>query len=180
MKRSRSRDTIMGAPWATRMMFGGIEINGQRRLRSPSDPMLTDKTIYRDQSFAHGIDGDEKTFEGDGAKQSRSIGCNEAWGGDFIAVESQLCFGDGPCISLSSSDDHSLRTRGFQFEFIRQGLWHDAQSRAGIDKELNFFDAPGRPGQMSLDVKNSHLIYLFKNKDIVSLSIGNAIARNEA
>lgn len=141
--------------------------------------MLTDKTIYRDQSFANGIYGDEKTFEGDGTKQRRSIGGNEAWRGDFIAVESQPCFGDGPCVSLSSSDDHSLRTRGFQFELFRQRLRYDAQSRAGIDKELNFFDMPRRPGQMSLYVKKSHLNYFFKNKDIVSPSIGNAIVRNE-
>ena len=126
--------------------------------------MLTDKTVYRDQSLANGIDGDEKTFEGDGAEQSRFIGCNEAWGGDFIAVESQLCFGDGPYASPSSGEHHSLRTRGFQFELYRQRLRYDAQSRAGIDKELNFFDMPGRPGQMSFYVEKSHLNYLFKKQ----------------
>ncbi len=162
------------------MMFGGIEINGQRRLRSPSDPVLTDKTIYRDQSFAQGVDGDEKTFEGDGAEQSRSIGCNEAWGGEFIAVECQLGFGDGPCISPSSSDDHSLRTRGFQFELIRQRSRDDDQSRAGIDQELHFFDLPRRPGQLSFYVEKPHLNYLLQNRAIVSPPITNAIARIDA
>jgi hypothetical protein len=123
----------------------------------PSDPALTDKTVDRDQPLANGIDGDEKTFEGDSTEQRRSIGSNEAWRGNFIAVESQLCFGDGPGVSPSSSDHHSLRTRGCQFELFRQRSWHDGQSRAGIDKELNFFDMPRRPGQMSFYVKKSHL-----------------------
>jgi hypothetical protein len=145
-----------------------------------SVPMLTDKTAYRDQSLANGIDGDEKTFAGDSAEQRRSIGSNEAWRGNFIAVESQLCFGDGPGVSPPSSDHHSLRTRGCQFELFRQRSWHDGQSRASIDKELNFFDMPRRPGQMSFYVKNSHLNDHFKNKPILSKSMSNATARNKA
>ena len=138
--------------------------------------MLTDKTVYRDQSLANGIYGDEKTFKGDSTEQRRSIGRNEARRGNFVSVESQLCFGDGPCVAPSAGEHHSLRTRGFQFELFRQRSWHDGQSRAGIDKELNFFDMPRRPSQMSFYVEKTHLNYLFKNKTIVANSTSNATA----
>jgi len=180
MKTGRGRDTVGDA------LGNAYDVRRNRVRRSteidvsPSDPVLTDKTVYRDQSFANWIDGDEKAFESDSAEQRRSIGCNEAWRGNFIAVESQLCFGDGPCVAPPSSDDHSLRARGFQLELFRQRSRHDGQSRTGIDKELNFFDVPRRSGQMSFYVEKPHLKYLFRNQVIVAKSISNATARNEA
>ena len=111
-----------------------------------NDCMLADKSIYGDQTLTNGIDRNEKTFESNRAEQRRSIWSDETWSGYFLAVESQLGFGDGPDIALSASDHHALRTGGFQRELFRQRARHDAQCSASFDEEFDFFDVPGRAG----------------------------------
>ena len=61
-----------------------------------ADLLLTDKPFYRNQALADGIDGEEKTFESDGAEQCWTLRRNKAWSRDFIAIQSQPCFGYGP------------------------------------------------------------------------------------
>ena len=58
-----------------------------------ADPMLTDKTVHRNQALADGVDGEEKTFESDGAEQGWTLRRNKAWSRDFIAIQRQPCFG---------------------------------------------------------------------------------------
>ncbi len=122
-----------------------------------------DKSVYRNQSLGYGINGEEKTFKSHGAEQWRTVGGNEAGSRDFIAVQSQPCFRDGPNVSLSAGDHDALRASRLQFEPFRQRARYHVQSGAGVDKELNFFDAPSRTRQMSFDMEKSHLKYLFKN-----------------
>ena len=55
--------------------------------RRRADPVLTDKPVYRDQALADGIDGEEKTFESDGAEQSWTLRRNKTWSRDFIAIQ---------------------------------------------------------------------------------------------
>ena len=138
--------------------------------------MLTDKSIYGDQTLTNGIDRDEKTFKSDRAEERWTSGSNEAWSGDFLAVESQLGFGDGPDIALSASDHHALRTGGFQRELFRQRARHDAERRTSIDEEFDLFDIPGRAGQLSLYVKKSHGESFFMNVVIVAQPANNATA----
>jgi hypothetical protein len=109
-------------------------------------PALTDKSVYGDQALTHGIDRKEKTFESDRAKQGWSLRRNKARSRDFVAVQSQLRFGYGPNISLSTRDYDALRTGGFQFEPFRQRAGHHAECRTGVHKKLNFFNAPRRTG----------------------------------
>ena len=114
--------------------------------------MLTDKAVNGNQSLANRIDGDEKTFKSNRAEQRRSIWSDETWSGDFLAVESQLGFGDGPDIALSASDHHALRTGGFQRELFRQRARHDAQCSASFDEEFDFFDI-ARSGRSNVPLR---------------------------
>jgi hypothetical protein len=121
------------------------------------------KPVYGNQSLADGINCQEKTFKSHGAEQRRTVGGNEAGSRDLIAVQSQPCFCHGPNVSLSAGDHDALRASRLQFEPFRQRARYHVQSGAGVDKELNFFNAPGRTRQMSFDMEKSHLKYLFKN-----------------
>ena len=136
------------------------------------DPVLTDKPVYRDQALADGIDGEEKTFESDGAEQGWTLRRNKAWSRDFIAIQSQPCFGYGPDISLSACDHDALRAGGFQLKPFRQRSWHHAKRSASVHKKLNFFNTPRRTGQMALYVEQSHIKSILKN-------IGHCSAANK-
>jgi len=131
-------------------------------------PVLTDEPIYRDQALADGIDGKEETFKSDGAEQRRTVGSNEARSSDFIAIQSQSCLRYGPYLSLSAGDHDALGASRLQLKPFRQRPRHHAQSSAGVHKKLNVFDMSCRAGQMSLDVKKSHLNSLSKTCCIVA------------
>jgi len=118
-----------------------------------SQTELADEPVYGNQSFADGINCQEKTFKSHGAEQRRTVGRNEAGSRDFIAVQSQPRFRHGPNVSLSAGDHHALGASRLQFEPFRQRARYHTQSGAGVDKELNFFDSPGRTGQMSFYVE---------------------------
>jgi hypothetical protein len=139
-----------------------------------ADPVLTDKPVYRDQALADGIDGEEKTFEGDGAKQGWTLRRNKAWSRDCIAIQSQPCFGYGPDVSLSARDHDALRAGGFQLKPFRQRSWHHTERSASIHKKLNFFNTPRRTAQMALNVEQSHIKNLLKNTAIVAQPTNNA------
>jgi hypothetical protein len=139
-----------------------------------ADPQLSDKPIYRDQPLGDRIDCEEKTFQSHGTEQRRTVGRNEAWSRDFIAVQSQPRFGYGPYVSLSAGDHDALRACGLELKPFRQRSGHHAKSGAGVDKKLNFFDASCRAGQMSLYVEQSHLKYPLKNTAIVAQPTNNA------
>jgi hypothetical protein len=139
-----------------------------------ADPQLADKPIYGDQTLADRIDCEEKTFKSNGAEQRRTVGRNEAWSRDFIAVQSQPRFGYRPYVSLSASDHDALRSCGLELKPFRQRLGHHAQSSAGVYKKLNFFDTSRRTGQASLYVKQSHRECLLKNTAIVAQPTNNA------
>lgn len=126
-------------------------------------PVGLHKPVYGYQALGDGINRQEKTFKSHGAEQRRTVGGNEAGCRDFVAVQNQPRFRDGPNVSLSAGDHDALGARGLQFEPFRQRARHDAQSGAGVDKELNFFDTPGRTRQLSFDMEKSHLSYHFKN-----------------
>jgi hypothetical protein len=145
----------------------GIESRGD-------DPALTDKPVYRDQALADGIDGEEKAFESDGAEQGWTLRRNKAWSRDFIAIQSQSCFGYGPDVTLSARDHDALRAGGFQLKSFRQRSRHHARGRAGVHKKLNFFNKPRRTGQMALYVEQSHIESLLKNRAIVAQPTNNA------
>jgi hypothetical protein len=132
------------------------------------DLALTDKPVYRDQALADWIDGEEKTFEGDGAEQRRTIGCDKALSSDFVAVQSQTCLRHGPNISLPTSDHDALRPNRFQLKPFSQRPWYYSKGSAGVDKQLNFFATPCWAGQPSLYVKQSHLKSLLKRKPILT------------
>jgi hypothetical protein len=148
-----------------------VAIEGRRY-----DPVLTDKSVNRDQAFADGIDGEEETFESDGAKQGRTLRRNKARSCDFIAIQSQPCFRYGPDVSLSARDHDALRAGGFQLKLVRQRLRHHAKCCAGVHEKLNFFDTPRRTGQMAFYVEQSHFKRLFKNRVIVAQPIDRARA----
>jgi hypothetical protein len=148
-----------------------VAIEGRRY-----DPVLTDKSVNRDQAFADGIHGEEETFKSDGAKQSWTLWRNKAWSCDFIAIQSQPCFRYGPDVSLSASDHDALRAGGFQLKLVRQRSRHHAKCCAGVHEKLNFFDTPRRTGQMAFYVKQSHFNRLFKNRVIVAQQIDSARA----
>ena len=139
-----------------------------------SQTELTDKPVHGNQAFADGINRQEKTFKSHGAEQRRTIGSNKTLSSDFIAVQTQPCFGYGPDVSLSASDHDALRTHGLQLKPFRQRSGHHAKSSAGVHKKLNFFDTSRRAGQMSLYVKQSHLKCHLSNMVIVAQSISNA------
>ena len=138
--------------------------------------MLTDKAVNGDQTLTNGVDRNEKTFESDSAEERWTSGSDEAWSGDFLAVESQLGFGDGPDIALSASDHDALRTGGIQRELFRQRARYDAERRTSIDEEFDLFDIPGRAGQLSLYVKKSHGESFFMKVVIVAQPANNASA----
>lgn len=138
------------------------------------DIALTDKSFYRDQALADGINGEEKAFESDGAEQGWTLRRNKARSRDFIAIQGQPCFGYGPHVSLSARDYDALRAGGVQLKPFRQRAWHHAKRSAGVDKKLNFFNTPRRTGQMAFYVKQSHIKSLFKNMAIVAQQTNNA------
>jgi hypothetical protein len=139
-----------------------------------TDPVLTDKPVYRNQALGDGIDCEEKTFKSHGAEQHRAVRGNKAWRGDFIAVQSQSSFGYGPYVSLPASDDDALRTSGLELKPFRQRSGHHAERSAGVHQKLNFFYKSRWAGQMSFDVEQSHLKYLVENRLIVAQSKNNA------
>jgi hypothetical protein len=139
-----------------------------------ADLLLTDKPFYRNQALADGIDGEEKTFESDGAEQGWTLRRNKAWSRDFIAIQSQPCFGYGPDLSLSARDHDALRASGFQLKPFRQRSRHHAKRSASVHKKLNFFNTPRRTGQMALYVEQSHIKILLKNMAIVAQPTNNA------
>ena len=136
--------------------------------------VLTDKPVYRDQALGDGIDGEEKTFESDGAEQDWTLRRNKAWSRDCIAIQSQPCFSYGPAPSLSARDHDALGAGGFQLKFFRQRSWHHAKRSASVHKKLNFFNTPRRTGQMALYVEQSHIKSLLKNMAIVAQPTNNA------
>jgi hypothetical protein len=138
------------------------------------NPVLTHKPVHRDQALANGIDGEEKTFESDGAEQGWPFWRNKALSRDCIAIQSQPCFGYGPDLSLSPRDHDALRAGGFQLKPFRQRSWHHAKRSPVVHKKLNFFNTPRRTGQMSLYVEQSHIKSLLKNTTIVTQPINNA------
>jgi len=140
-----------------------------------ADPELTDKPVYRDQALADGIDGDEKTFKSDGTEQGWALRRNKAWRRDFIAIQSQPCFGYGPDVALSPRDHDTLRAGGFQLKPFRQRSGHYAKCSASVHKKLNFFNTPRRTGQMALYVEQSHIKSFLKNIAIVAQPTNNAI-----
>ena len=136
--------------------------------------VLTNKPVYRDQALGDGIDGEEKTFESDGAEQDWTLRRNKAWSRDCIAIQSQPCFSYGPDPSLSARDHDALGAGGFQLKFFRQRSWHHAKRSASVHKKLNFFNTPRRTGQMALYVEQSHIKSLLKNTAIVAQPTNNA------
>ena len=145
------------------------------RIESRRDnPVLADKSVYWDQALADGIDGEEQTFESDGAKQGWTLRRNKARSRDCIAIQSQPCFGYRPDVSLSARDHDALRAGGFQLKPFRQRSWQYAKRRASVYKKLNFFDTPRRTGQMALYVEQSHIKSLLKNRAIVAQPTNNA------
>jgi hypothetical protein len=143
-----------------------------------ADPGLPDKPVYRDQTLADGIDGEEKTFQSDGAEQGWTLRRNKAWGRDFVAVQSQPCFCYGPNVPLSARDHDALRAGGSQLKPFRQRSWHHAKCSASVHKKLNFFNTPRRTGQMALYVEQSHSKSLVKNIAIVPQPKNNATTLN--
>jgi hypothetical protein len=128
-----------------------------------SQSQLTDKSVDGNQPLADRIDGEKETFKSHGTEECRTVGRNEAGSGDFIAVQSQPCLCHGPNVSLSASDYDALRASRLQLEPFRQRSGHDAQSSAGVHKELHFFGMSRRTGQASLYMKQSHFRYLFED-----------------
>jgi hypothetical protein len=139
-----------------------------------ADSVLTDKPVYWDQALADGIDGEEKTFESDGAEQGWTLRRNKARSRDCIAIQSQPCFGYGPDLSLSARDHDALGAGGFELKFFRQRLWHHDKRSASVHKKLNFFNTSRRTGQMALYVEQSHIKSLLKNTAIVAQPTNNA------
>jgi len=69
---------------------------------------------------------------------------------DRLPAQSQPCFGYRPDVSLSARDHDPLRAAGLQLKSFRQPSWHYAERSVSVHKKLNFFDTPGRTGQMGL------------------------------
>jgi hypothetical protein len=137
-------------------------------------PVLTHEPVHRDQALAHGIDREEKTFESYGAEQGWTFWRNKAWSRDFIAIQSQPCFGYGPDISLAARDYDVLRAGNFKLKSFRQQSWHHAKRSASIHKKLNFFNASRWTGQMAFYVEQSHIKNLVKNLPILPQPTINA------
>ena len=136
--------------------------------------VLTHEPIHRDQALADRIDREEKTFESYGSEQGWTFWRNKAWRRDFIAIQSQPCFGYGPDISLSASDYDVLRAANFQLKSLRQQSWHHAKRSASVHKKLNFFNASRWTGQMALYMEQSHIKNLVKNLFILPQPTINA------
>ena len=165
-----------GACWRGRPGDAMKKIQQTIRIESRrADPVLTDKPVYRDQALADGIDGEEKTFESDGAEQGWTLRRNKARSRDFIAIQSQPCFGYGPDISLSARDHEALGAGGFQIKPFRQRSWQHAKGSARVDKKLDFFNTPSWTGQMALYVEQSHIKSFVKNMAIVAQRTNNSI-----
>ena len=139
-----------------------------------AEPVLAYKSVHRDQALADGIDGEEQTFESEGAEQGWTLRRNKAWSRDFITIHSQSGFGDGPDISLPTRGHNALRARGFQLKPFGQRSWHHGERSAGVDKKLNFFSMPRRTSQMGLYVEQSHIKSLVKNRAIIAQPTNNA------
>lgn len=153
------------------VVFAVVTRNNECR---SADRVLTDKSVYRDQTLADRIDREEKTFERDGAEQGWTIRSNKAWGGDFVAGQRQPRFGDRPDSLLSARDDDALRAGGFQLKPFRQRSRHHAKRSASVHKKLDFFNAPRWTGQTALYAEQSHIKSLQKNRVIVARAINNA------
>jgi hypothetical protein len=136
--------------------------------------VLTHKPIYRNQAFANGINGEKKAFESYGAQQSWPFRRNETLSRNFIAIQSQSCFGDRPDISLPARDHDPLRAAGFQIELFGQRSWHHGERRASVHKELNLFYAARRTSQVGFYVEQSHRTEL-----IVAQRTNNATTRDK-
>ena len=151
-------------------MTGLVSMDGWRMKYSQTE--LADEPVYGNQALADGINRQKETFESHGAEQWRTVGRNEAGSRDFIAVQSQPCFRHGPNVSPSSGNHDALRAGSLQFKPISERSRHYAQSGAGVNKELNFFDAPRRTRQVSFDMEKSHCKCLFKNLSYCSSDTG--------
>jgi hypothetical protein len=138
------------------------------------DSGLTDKPVYRDQTLADGIDGEEKTFERDGAEQGGTFWRNKTWSRDLITIQSQPCLGYGPDSLLSASDYDALRASGLELKLFCQRSRHHTMRSTGVHKKLDFFNKPRRTGQMVLYVEKFHIKSLLKNSIIVARPINNA------
>jgi hypothetical protein len=136
--------------------------------------VLAHKPVYRDEALADGIDREEETFESDGAEQGWTLRSNKARGRDFVAVQSQACFGYGPNVPLPASDHDALRAGRSQLKFFRQRSWYHAKCSASIHEKLNFLDTPGRAGEMALYVEQSHSKSPLKNTAILAQPPNNA------
>jgi hypothetical protein len=136
--------------------------------------VLTHKPVHRDQALGDGIDGEEKTFESDSAKQGWTFRRNKAWSRDFIAIQSQPCFGYGPDVSLSARDYDVLGAGSFKLKSFRQRSWHHTKRSTSVHKKLDFFNTPRRTGQMTLYVEQSHIKSLLKNLPILTQPTINA------
>ena len=110
------------------------------------DSGLTDKPVYRDQTLADGIDGEEKTFERNGAEQGGTLRRNKTWGRNLITIQSQPCFGYGPDGLLSASDYDALRASGLELKLFCQRSRHHTKRSTGVHKKLDFFNASRRTG----------------------------------
>ena len=160
-------------PQSQNTMAGGPSRSMKRTQWAPAGkflrayPSLSDKAIDGNQSLGNRIDGQEKTFKGDGAEQRRTVWRDETWGRDFSTVQRQTSFGYGPDIPLAARDDDALRAGGFQFEPFRQWAGHHAERRASVHEQLNFFNTLRWSGQMAFYVEQSHVKNL-KSKFIVA------------
>ena len=124
---------------------------------------LTDKPVYRDQTLADRIDGEEKTFERDGAEQGGTLWRNKTWSRDLITIQSQPCLGYGPDSLLSASDYDVLRASGLDLKLFCQRSRHHTKRSTSVHKKLDFFNTPRRTGQLALYVEQSHIKSLLKN-----------------
>jgi hypothetical protein len=136
--------------------------------------VLANKPVYRYQALANGIDGEEKTFQSDGAQQGWTVRRYKTWRRNFIAIESQTCFGYGPDVPLSAGNHHPFRPRGFQLKLFRQGLRQHAKRSASVHKKFNFFNTARRTGQMAPYVEQSHIQCPLNDELIVAQLTNNA------
>jgi hypothetical protein len=138
------------------------------------EPALADKPVYGDQTFGHGIDGEEKTFESDRAEQGWTLGRYEAWRRNFVAIESQSRLCHRPYVPLSARDHNALRPGGFQFKPFRQRSRHHAKRSASVHKKIDFFNAPSRAAQATFHVEQSHITCLLNDEFILAQLKNNA------
>jgi hypothetical protein len=133
-----------------------------------------DKPVYRNQSLGDRIDGEKKTFKSHGTEQRRTVRRNETRSRNLSAVQSQPSLCDGPNVSASAGDHDTLGARGFQLEPFRERSRHHAKRSSSIHKQLDFFNASRRAGQLAFYVKQTHFKRLFKNRVIVAQPINSA------